>query len=374
MSRARKRRARARRRSRRNRRRISRSRRPHPTLRPGRSAAGCNACQTCMDGEGVCRPDPSKNGLQCGGCHTCRDGACNAPDDTLCPEGQRCSPSTGICCPACQSDGSCCPVGSICIDPGPFSANFCCDTELFDFCGGNGDGTFKTCCARDTHRCLNDQCVPKGECPDGMKLCPGGDEPFCAPERLRLLWQQLLQHPPGLLRRRQGALLRERALRGWRGAAPRAGRVDLRQRVLQSLGEVCCGGSKCCSPYSAVSMASAARSGCAATLGRSPASARTEEEFCCSVVPSNHNLGGYACPRGNVDEQEFRTAPRAASAVPPATTTTRTAKPVASTSSGSASSSAASPRPRAASPDQVDKRYRWGNDPCRSATTDEGEC
>lgn len=275
---------------------------PPPDTPNWKSCAGCNPCQTCTDGEGVCRPDPSKNGVQCGGCHTCRDGACNAPADTLCGEDQRCRPSTGICCPSCQSDGSCCPVGSICINPGPFSTNFCCDTELFDACGANGDGTFKTCCGRDTHRCLNDRCVPKGECPDGMKLCPGGDEPFCAREDFECCgadscntFQECCDASKDL------CCVKGRCTGGRCCPKEPAEWIPCGNECCNPASEVCCGGATCCSPFSCVDGACCPVAVCG-NPGTASRICRTAQEFCCEVLPGNPNLGGYACPRGNVDE------------------------------------------------------------------------
>jgi hypothetical protein len=266
---------------------------PPPDAPTWKKCIGCNVCQTCTEGEGVCRPDPSKNGLQCGGCHTCRDGACNAPADTLCPEGQRCRPSTGICCPTCQSDGSCCPVGSICIDPGPFSTNFCCDTELFDFCGGNGDGTFKSCCARDTHRCLNDQCVPRGECPDGMKLCPGGDQSFCASEDFSCCGNNACNTLNECCDAEEGLC----CVKGLcAGGMCCTGNREICGNQCCDFGKVCCG-SQCCSPHNCVNGQCCPRGVCGDLAGSSRV-CPAEQEFCCFSGPHG-SMSGYACPRGD---------------------------------------------------------------------------
>ena len=137
----------------------------------GKSCDDCNVCQTCKDSDKKCRPDASKNGQPCSGCLTCANGACGIGDDALCPNGQRCRQSTGVCCPKCL-DGQCCPVGSTCINPGLLSANSCCDNRVNTPCGSNGDGTFRECCSSFNEACVNDTCVPKDECA-GRQLAAG---------------------------------------------------------------------------------------------------------------------------------------------------------------------------------------------------------
>jgi hypothetical protein len=139
----------------------------------------CNGCSQCIDGR--CGPDPSKNGQKCSGCLTCNNGACSSGDDKLCKDSERCRQSTGLCCAKCRDDDSCCPVGQTCIDPGPLSANFCCDTSINTACGHKGDGIFNECCSNFSERCVNNECVPKDECPTGRLTIEGVCCPFGPP-------------------------------------------------------------------------------------------------------------------------------------------------------------------------------------------------
>lgn len=140
------------------------------------SNSDCNACSHCYLGQ--CVPDPAKNGTACAGCQECVNGACGVPNDAFCREDEICRHSTGLCCRKCQN-GQCCPVGAICINPGVLSPNFCCNAELNQPCGDNGDGTFRECCSNANEECVNDTCVPKGECRSGglsteSVCCPFG--------------------------------------------------------------------------------------------------------------------------------------------------------------------------------------------------------
>jgi hypothetical protein len=123
---------------------------------------------------------------------TCVHGACGIAGDKLCKGGERCRQSTGLCRVTCRADGSCCPAGQACVDPGVLSANFGCDTSANAPCGDNGDGTFGACCSNFNERCVNGECVPKDDCPtrglstQGLccpkpeQLCHSiGDEEFC---------------------------------------------------------------------------------------------------------------------------------------------------------------------------------------------------
>lgn len=131
-------------------------------------SADCGPCERCEIGR--CRPNPAKNGQKCKGCLECANGACGVPNDDFCPDDHKCVAGSGGCCRRCL-DGKCCPPGSACIDPGPFSSNSCCDTRLNTPCGKNGDGTFDECCNNRTEVCRNGSCVPKGECPGGEDPC-----------------------------------------------------------------------------------------------------------------------------------------------------------------------------------------------------------
>jgi hypothetical protein len=139
----------------------------------------CSSCQLCVDGR--CQPNPAKNGQQCSGCLTCNNGACGSGDDALCKDHERCRQSTGICCAKCLANESCCPVGRTCINPGALSPNSCCDTSINTACGHNGDGTFRKCCSNFNERCVNNECVPKDECPTGRLTIEGVCCPFGPP-------------------------------------------------------------------------------------------------------------------------------------------------------------------------------------------------
>jgi hypothetical protein len=93
--------------------------------------------------------------------------------DECCPDNHRCRRGGG-CCARCLADGACCPRGEKCINPGPFSDNFCCDAGANQPCGDRGDGTFSECCIGGTEQCCNGTCVPKGTCcADGREKCNG---------------------------------------------------------------------------------------------------------------------------------------------------------------------------------------------------------
>ena len=267
---------------------------PPPDAPTWKQCHGCNACQVCDHSTGQCVPDPNMEGVKCGGCHTCRNGACNVPDDRYCSEDQRCQPGVGICCPICQSDGSCCPVGSICINPGPFSANFCCDTDFNDFCGSNGDGTHTECCPRDTHVCLNDQCVRRGECPDGWKLCPGGDHSFCAPEDFTCCGSDACNTFQECCNAEEGLCCLKGICAGGKCCT---GDREICGNQCCDFGKVCCGDT-CCSPNSCVNGQCCPVVVC----GGIDADSRvcpTEVEFCCPGGGSGSAQSGYACPRGD---------------------------------------------------------------------------
>jgi len=140
----------------------------------------CDACLRCENG--LCVPDPTKEGKACKGCLECVNGACGIPNDEFCPDDHQCRSGSGECCATCIND-KCCPSGSICINPGPFNENSCCDLSLNRACGNNGDGTFKECCNPRTEECVDGECVPKCElgltaqelcCPQGQVPC--GDD------------------------------------------------------------------------------------------------------------------------------------------------------------------------------------------------------
>ena len=136
------------------------------------TAEDCGACRRCL--EGRCVAVPELDGKKCGGCFRCRNGRCAAPSAELCDDDEICRVETGICCPKCVS-GRCCPIGERCIDPGPFSANFCCNEELNEPCGHNGDGTFGQCCSKANEKCCDGECVPMDQpcCPAGRTVCGG---------------------------------------------------------------------------------------------------------------------------------------------------------------------------------------------------------
>lgn len=134
------------------------------------SQADCGACESCS--AGACAPDPAKDGQGCGGCLVCANGTCGIPSNDRCADNEICRPATGTCCAECL-DGRCCRAGEVCIDPGAFAANSCCDTERNTPCGSNGDGTFAQCCSNRNEECCGGECVPKGECCRGGRRAGG---------------------------------------------------------------------------------------------------------------------------------------------------------------------------------------------------------
>jgi hypothetical protein len=263
-----------------------------PTWKP---CPRCSSCQLCNHSTGECVTDPSMEGVLCAGCNTCRNGACNVPDDRYCEEGQRCMPGVGVCCPVCQSDGSCCPVGSICINPGPFSANFCCETDFNDFCESNGDGTFRSCCPRETHVCLNDQCVRRGECPDGMKACPkrtGGS--WCVPEDFTCCGNNACNTHQECCDASKDICCLKGICAGGKCCT---GNREICEGQCCDFGKVCCGDT-CCDPLSCINGQCCAGSVCGGIKADSRV-CRTDAEFCCFGGGSGAEQNGYACPRGD---------------------------------------------------------------------------
>jgi hypothetical protein len=174
----------------------------------------CGPCQDCVNG--TCVALPYLEGRECGDCKRCRNGACSQTDpnlfcageccdatsvcsdqgccdvsllcgddcltaypdhtcvngepcpndracgDVCCGDGQSCDLATQTCCPHCLND-ACCPSTHACVNPGLFSANFCCDARVNTPCGG-GNGTFAACCSNANEECCDGECVPIGEC------------------------------------------------------------------------------------------------------------------------------------------------------------------------------------------------------------------
>ena len=263
----------------------------------------CNACSQCVDGR--CQPDTAKNGQQCSGCLTCTNGACGIADDKLCPGGERCRRSTGICCLKCRADGSCCPVGQACINPGVLSANFCCDTSVNTPCGDNGDGAFSACCSNFNERCVNGECVPKDECAGrgragkdglccgaGLKVCPGLNAPYCAPDDRACCGEYTCDVNEECCDPQSNVCCEPGRCVG-KTCCP-SDSVICGDECCE-YGERCCGGV-CCTEFDCVN-----GSCCAHACGDVGASTRVcvaESEACCLTDDSNPEIGnrGYACP------------------------------------------------------------------------------
>jgi hypothetical protein len=267
------------------------------------SSADCNACSQCV--EGRCQADTSKNGQKCSGCLTCANGACGIADDQLCEDQERCRQSTGLCCPKCVND-RCCSTSQACIDPGALSANFCCDRSNNTPCGDNGDGTFSECCSNFNERCVNGECVPKDECPtrgragkaglccaEGTKVCPGLNDPYCAPENQACCGEYTCDvgedccDPQNNICCEQGRCL---------GKLCCPSDQIICGSECCDYGDVCCGGV-CCSNFDCIDEA-CCETGACGDIGADTRVCPTENETCCLTDDSDPAIGnrGYACP------------------------------------------------------------------------------
>jgi hypothetical protein len=285
----------------------------------------CGACASCADGR--CRSDAGKNGQQCSGCLTCINGACGLPDDNLCPSGERCRNSTGLCCLKCLSDDRCCQVGHACIDPGALSANFCCDTANNTPCGSNGDGTFAACCSNFNETCDANECKPKSECPPrrlstegiccphgpacggvccgedeeccggdctkNMKLCPGETRPYCATLDRECCGDYTCDvgeeccNPHGNICCAPGRCV---------GPQCCPGDQVICGDECCDFGQKCCGGV-CCSVFDCIDDVCCEEGACG-DVGASTRVCPTATETCCLTDDPDPEIGnrGYACP------------------------------------------------------------------------------